>query len=1335
MKRTGKVITYLVVLAMVTSLFAGLGFADKKVSANVNKTFTVLEIVPNESMRQFGYLISGQEPINIKAVNTARVAAGDSSFRTYINNSGIGTINAGGDYVSNDVFRTEVLPSKTPSNENIDWTVNYKYKTFAQLSDSDITSADLIVITDSVPAQLQQDGVTVTSFNSLGNDVVTWSKVYKVFKKIAGIDGVTPVPYVIDNNLYSNVSKSNLSDRYFYYTPNYQDIGNRDENFQIPYLEGDNTKGSSKNIFKLFLMLTSMKPSNFYGIYVKDRGSYYGVDEHTGKLYGFACLADTKGNLYNAKGYDHWGVNLIKPYFISKVENGNANVNDAITKIGYRNSSSLLGSDSYKVFSKEGLVYKDGLVSNYNGYETQFATLVSDVYFGGRNIVDGRNYRFLIVTPADLDANVNKSITADIVNYVRTNGDKGLAGGIKVDCMSMIQFTSLSTPIEETYDCIYFGGDGSKYLSAASSTTSLDSKYQTFGGMGTTVLAGNDLTHAKYTELTNFVDTKKLPVVISKQLKDSSVDTSTYMYDFLDGLTYNNGSNGSNVFEDTSNAGTGVSFASIFTAIKNKKDFSLSLLKTPAVYFANVNLQFNSQNGNYSYFANNVSDPNYTAYINSKDKEDYRKLDFKFRIDGNTGKSFTAKLYLDMNSDGKYNEAAGHYELENGVYVLKGGEMFWSHAGYNENTDYTIAPDPLPPGYVGSVNWKLSVTDGTYTYSTLGYSACRSTSDDAVHDIKVLQVYPTFTNDANSGGVWKDGMNNSGNGWGQFQLSMPSLILPNDTEIANAKAEHGNITDIAINSNLDAIDTYFSGYLYASQANCQDHFNKTDGAGAEFKTTPTSQALNANTNNLSKIMIRNAGSYYYFIEKQKDYNVHATKFSVYEFNQKVAQNKIFYEEATKKIVYKETTTSTPVYFDLLMLGFGSTMDYMTPAAIKVITDYVDADQPTFCGSGTVTFSCRNTLGVALRDRIGQDRYNVTQNNGSSTSGLYGLPYQKNSTTVYGANSKYYLQGLTWGYAGAPDGNGGENSVNGMRINENVLTNYPYKIPEKFKVTSGPIQPFQLDLEDEDIVVSIAKFDRGLYYKTTKWGDARDNYYLYKKGNITFCGFGKTAANYDRDQVGSVMTHPEACLLINALVAASETRTNGGNDNAYVTCTDPDSSSVDIVGVDPFDPTKQVHTYKDYVYVDYDATQDNMTGTTAPMGNSSIVNAAPNGTSYGYTARRVPYEATVSTTADLKICKTGTDTKIDIKVYKVNDDDTLTEAPKNASGNYIITNGDTYMIDVPLNDSFYTDKGISGCGLTGRDSFNVDIVVTTDNDPEKVEKNELNVVRRGMFLIN
>lgn len=1334
MKRTGKVITYLVVLAMVTSLFAGLGFADKKVSANVNKTFTVLEIVPNTSMRQFGYLIAGQEPIDIKAVNTAKVGSGDSSFRTYINNSGIGTIEASGNYVSNDVFRTQVLPAKTSLNENIDWTINYNFKTFSDLSDADINSADLIVITDSVPSQLQVSGVTVSSFNSLSNSDISWSKVYKVFKKIAGVDGATPIPYLIDYKVYDNISKSNIASKYFYDTPGLQDDYPRDESNSIPYKE--NVQGSTKNIFKLYLMLTAMNPSTFYGIYIRERGDGYGVDPVNGKILGYDLLKDTIGDPFTYKGYDGWGTEMLKPYFISS-----GNISSTMAKIGFTDPNLCLAIidqassnewytavTGYKKWAalEAGIVVNGsdgGYVGNYSDIKSSFSSLVSRYCFGGRSLVDSREYRFLIVTPGNIDANVNRSLVANVVEYTRNNGNKGLVGGVKVDCMSMYQFVSLSSGLDETYDCIYFAGDGTKYASAGS-TASVNGQFQLFeSGVTTTVLAGNDLTHLKYTELDRFVNTKHRPVIISKQLKDSSVDTSTYMYSFLHGLDYTK----SYIFEDTSSNGLGVNYGSVFSAIQGK-GFSLTLINTPNEYFSNVNLDFKQQNDNDSYYATAVTDPNFKAYINSKGKEDYRKLDFTFRIEGNTGSSFTAKLYLDMNSDGIYDEDAGSYVLKDGYYVLEGGEKFWTKSSCSENTDYTVKIDVLPDGYVGPVAWKFSVTDGTYVYSKCGYSACRSTDDSGdPHRVNVIQVYPTFTNDAGSGGVYKQIIGSSQTGY--FQLSVPSLILPTDYEIGLADPS-GNVKSMQINDSLSTIDDLFVNKLYVDQAGTQDHFNSSAGVGAEFKSVPTSAAVS--NSGVGRVMIKNAGAFYYFAQKQKDYDIHATRFSVYDFNQKVAAGKIYYDkDNTKKLVYKESTTATPVYFDVLMLGFGSSMDYMTPAAVKVITDYVDADQPVLMGNGTVSFSERNTLGQALRARIGQDRYNVTSNNGSNPgSSVYGLPYQKNTTTVYGNGTKYYLQGYNKGFTTGPDDNG-NNPVNGMKLNENVLTNYPYYIPEKFKLTSGCIQPYQLDLEDEQIVVSFVKQQDNV----TEWGNGRSDYFLYKKGNITFCSVGKTSPNYSRNQVGGVMTHPECCLVFNSLVAASDSRTGGGNDNAYVTCTDPDSSSVDIVGVDPLDPTKQVHTYKDYVYVDYDATQDNMTGDTAPMGNTSIVGTAPDGTSYGYTARRVPYEATVSTNADLKICKHDTDIKIDIKVYKVNDDDSLTEAPKNASGNYIITNGDTYMIDVPLNDSFYTDKGISGCGLTGRDSFNVDIVVTTDNDPEKVEKNELNVVRRGMFLIN
>lgn len=91
---------------------AGTGTLDSATLGTSTNPFVVLEIVPNENMAQFGYLVDGQEPINLYAAMTSsdRTAV-SSALSTYM------TVNMG----SNTVVKTEFITDIS----NQEWTAYY----------------------------------------------------------------------------------------------------------------------------------------------------------------------------------------------------------------------------------------------------------------------------------------------------------------------------------------------------------------------------------------------------------------------------------------------------------------------------------------------------------------------------------------------------------------------------------------------------------------------------------------------------------------------------------------------------------------------------------------------------------------------------------------------------------------------------------------------------------------------------------------------------------------------------------------------------------------------------------------------------------------------------------------------------------------------------------------------------------------------------------------------------------------------------------------------------------------------------------------------------------
>lgn len=85
-----------------------------------------------------------------------------------------------------------------------------------------------------------------------------------------------------------------------------------------------------------------------------------------------------------------------------------------------------------------------------------------------------------------------------------------------------------------------------------------------------------------------------------------------------------------------------------------------------------------------------------------------------------------------------------------------------------------------------------------------------------------------------------------------------------------------------------------------------------------------------------------------------------------------------------------------------------------------------------------------------------------------------------------------------------------------QTNKGIVTVYPFTLSSELRIASTHSQAFQLDVEDEDIAVwytlSPGRNDNleGCSYVAASPHDTSNNYYIYSKGNIFFCGAAHAA---------------------------------------------------------------------------------------------------------------------------------------------------------------------------------------------------------------------------------
>lgn len=1425
MKRAERIVSYLLVLALVTTLLSGLGYAKSdavEVKAAGN-TLNVLEIVPTSEMATFGYMVKSWTDSNFAAKVSAVGSGNYNSFKTYIQNAGLGTVSSS-TLASTDYFKTQVLGLAADNA----LTINVTTKT---PNDSDLISAvnaaDFIVINQTVPSALRYG--TQKKFSDDGYRFSN-AQVLAIFKKVAGVEGQTPVPYIIDGSLLNKSAFTDVRNLNSAFLDNsgghtgsvgytradtlyngQQGVGvGQGQAWSISTASDDPAyNGSGATNYKLFKLLSSIDPATLYGLYFRENDGGYGIDS---ELNIIGLGPDANGNTNQVMGslyrlntkMSAWPDVLFRPNYLTT---GSRDVGSVMSKMGWfepgsgdylkvigggdgrgvafssgdglfyaaealsgssvdlstytdiasnvtinytgnkwwgevkiKNNTSTAYSSNWKVtFEKEGftpdmgnldgnlglidsgstitLYVKSGksfnipangssgkaiagpgvgpesnattalpTVADTGSSGSKLGTVVNSFISSGDAKNDYRPYRILIVTSDLPDGYANRTAVADMVKVANDAG-KGLAGGIRVDSISRTHFDDISVDLNQTYDLIC-----------------------TVGGLA----AGS-------------VGSAKLDAYSGRKLSLSASSSSSI-------------SSIANEFRDN---------------ILGKK-IGVDFVTVPTEYYTNFSANFQGENGWTSY--KGLGSETVTGnknYINDDSHSGKRNLDFKFKVTGTS--SYNAYLYVDVDGDFKY-EDDERVTLSSSNNTLNSiplsHEKFFGEGGED---------------YVGGFSWKLLITSGSGSVSRIGYSAIRNETTDK-NVIKVLQIYPTDYKDK----------------YKEEHLPNPLLILPTKEEIAEAFSTKGLISNYGTNT-ADQVNTlmrYFDGILNIER--CDNVLNGKATNVSNYKYKAIDDADRAK-------IVYNASLLYYFLDQLKDYSVDVKRYSVNQFNTAVADNQVLYDAETGRLalagaggagvknldgsdrygytagqlgftgdgwkslnvnwtegvfkkylvvegtdlIYGERGTddgSVTYYgstkngvsgqhvtkldknneFDLVMIGFGGTLDWMSDKAVNLLKNYLVNGGPAFVGNGAVSRQAWNTFG-----------------NNSDIRNALGI--SNNATTDY----KYYE----------------EYTKPLITTNDTIFSHYPYTINPVMKATGDGKQPYKLKLTgSDDPVVAFSKYVYGGSAGYGKYNNAIETYYVYKKGSIVFCGFGNTTSTSEIKQQGGVLPMAETLMIVNALVASSRFGSSPIHSDPYLDCKDDDASVLDVTGLE--DDQVETNTdgdpiwyFKDSVYTDYDAydiaafaKDSTQTRFNTPVQNSGLGIPGKTVTETGWTSdiRWIPYLADIPTEAGGYIeFKTVNDaTTLSLKVWSVADNAWVTPE----GGKYKVNRNGMYYIGVPLNGGHSAYAGTSKLGFmidknnpdNSIDMFAIRMNLYKPNKTVLLERHTISMIRRVLY---
>ncbi len=486
---------------------------------------------------------------------------------------------------------------------------------------------------------------------------------------------------------------------------------------------------------------------------------------------------------------------------------------------------------------------------------------------------------------------------------------------------------------------------------------------------------------------------------------------------------------------------------------------------------------------------------------------------------------YTCKLFIDDNFDGKFSKT--QEEVTELVVVEAATGKTVATNDLRAGVPYTVTRQ-LPADYVGCIQWQLLIS-----LNSNPYIQCEETGLTAVKSVKeTINILHIMDYNGNSVNL-EDELIKGTSVWGQTLKNVPDFDI--------------NIKSITVREYVELLERY----LWPKVAYGQD-----------IRVYPTPEDF------FTEGVFDNGGT---------DMILMGFVDCFEELNHDVAVNAIMnYASSGRSVLFSHDMTS-----------------WKNKYREKTGTErmfYKNADGSLGRVTGANEFKGyqgSQYFNIRIREMSGMDMYGATVNRYKGTSyANTGQGYSNDPTrSNYNMDAWNYLVGLGKDMAfkanteqretvgdttgptyielreGSPPyifDNGGNRYGGYMfdnnnddtlitKVNDGVITSYPYELPDKFTSATTHSQYYALDMEEDadddgesDLVVwyCVAARESDANYTTDDLysvspNDVRNNYYIYSMGNIIYTGMGHTIINDNIDH----LYVDEIKLFINTMVAA------------------------------------------------------------------------------------------------------------------------------------------------------------------------------------------------------
>ena len=552
--------------------------------------------------------------------------------------------------------------------------------------------------------------------------------------------------------------------------------------------------------------------------------------------------------------------------------------------------------------------------------------------------------------------------------------------------------------------------------------------------------------------------------------------------------------------------------------------------------------------------------------------KDTRKLDFKFDYD-NAPDNFIVKVYVDYNADGMFKE----YASDSGYR----SELLCTETLSKSSGSYEVKCNKLYSSFVGYLDWKVEIYSGTDVknctksdvISSFRFKKLTSDKSGAIK-LKVLQVYPDVINMFNSDGTF----NSRGN-----YKDVGGLVLSGDGNTNSQKFKEflNAVKDYDVTVESMSV-TQFNNNCISNTAGMQSYdmiiIGFGDSYGADYDFNNNAMNVIQNYINNKAIMLshdtmtlainrsvtsNNDGSgakgNTRFTNMLKDV-VGQSRYDSISY----ASGGSYVVNSDGSMTFKvKCTDGGDVYLAGTMFGSGdwkATKQKMTSLGDNMYEYTIPASDLT---KGT-TYEYQI---VSKDNNFWNDPNNTKVVNGHSSfvygeketakslgQTLYAIRDNSHGVTRDGAN--FYEQSKT---------------TTVREVGQAQITEYPYNLSDTgistgsnvdgqnaINISQTHTQWYQLDLENDDISPWFNLVADGSYFGAKgdqfNSGDARNFYYTYSIGNITYSGTGHTS-NY---------TDAELKLFVNTIIRAAR--------SAKISELNLEASVLDDISTDSSNPT-------------------------------------------------------------------------------------------------------------------------------------------------------------------